>query len=286
MGRIPGKIVRWGMVVIFLIFAGIVGASCFITSPEKVVGTVLLTTDNPPVELVASASGKLILLHDPAEPSVLEGTPVACIGKYTDYERIIRLESYLRQSYGVPVGSETGWPRLDSLPEELMSQYAAFRLSEGTSQFDRDREALAAGIRAWKALYLIVAPVAGRLAVTAGRYVHQGEPVGLILSFELPQIIGRMQVTAGYDRIQSGQTVQVRIDALPAGSHEQISGVVERIVPLADTESDLVYLSFPNDLPLKYRTILQTRQLRGTAEIIVSEKSLFRKFMPFTSILP
>lgn len=283
MGRMPHWILRWGITVIFTIFAGIIVMSCFISASRTVAGEIMLSSDNPSVQLSANASGRVILLHEPAAASVSEGTPIACIGKYADYERVGRAESYLRQSYGTPAGSVIGWPRIDSLPDDLRNRYTAFRLAYGTVLFERSREELETGIRSWKTKYLISAPVSGVITVTAGRYVREGEPVAWITPEGSAGIAGRMQVAAGYERIRPGMKVWIRIPVTETDRDRKQQGIVSRVVPIADTESELVYVEFPDGIPQRWYSLLQMRTLHGTAEIVVKQTSLFRKFMPFNS---
>ena len=266
-----------GVVVIFTVFAGIIMMACFISAPQTVTGEIMLSSDNPSVQLSAHASGKLNLLLTPDDTLICEGRHIACVGKYADYERVMRAESHWRQSYTRP---SADYPRIDSLPDDIQNPYTAFRLAQGTVLFEPGREALAAALRAWKAEYLLSAPVSGRLTGTAGRYVREGEPVARIIPEGEAGTIGRMQVTAGYDRIRPAIIVGVRIPVTEADKDRKRQGVVLRCVPLAGTESELVYIDFPEGLPESWHTILQIRPLHGTAEIVVKQHSLFQKFMP------
>lgn len=283
MGRPPSWILRWGIAVIFAVFVGIVVMSCFISSPQVVVGEIMLSSDNPSVQLSAGASGSLIVLRSPSDSLIHAGMPIACIGKRADYERVVCVETCLRQSYGIPAGSGARWPRIDSLPDEFRNQYTEFRLAYGTVLFDRSREELEAGIRAWKDKYLLVAPIAGKVTVTAGRYVREGEPVARIIPGGESRIIGRMQVVAGYDRIRPGMKVWVRISLPETDEGGKHQAIVSRVVPMGDTENELVYVEMQDGIPERWYSILQTRSLYGTAEIILKQGNLFQKFISFKS---
>lgn len=52
LGKIPSWIVRWGVTVIFVIFAGILLGCYFIEYPDTVEAPVEITTLNPPADLV------------------------------------------------------------------------------------------------------------------------------------------------------------------------------------------------------------------------------------------
>lgn len=283
MGRLPSWILRWGITVLFVIFGGIITMSWFISAPQSVVGEIMLSSDNPSVQLSAGTSGKLILLHDSSDSSILEGMPIACIGKYADYERVLRVDSCLQQSYNNSASTITDWPRIDSLPDELRNQYNAFRLTYRTVLFDRSREELESGIRTWKTKHLLTAPISGILIVTAGSYVRVNEPVAQIMPEGETGIIGRMQVSAGYDQIQPGMNVWIQIPVMETDKDIKQQGIISRVVPLADTEDDLIYVDITDDIPNRWHTLLRMRSLYGTAEIVIKEGSLFQKFLPFKS---
>jgi len=59
MGRIPGWVVRWGLSVIFAIFIVLLGVAYFFKYPEVVTSSIVLTTTNPPTELIARSTGKV-----------------------------------------------------------------------------------------------------------------------------------------------------------------------------------------------------------------------------------
>lgn len=286
MGRLPSWILRWGIAVLFTIFAGIIGMSYFISAPQSVAGEIMLSSDNPSVQLSAGTSGRLTLLHNSSDSLIREGTPIACIGKYADYERVLRADSYLRQSYTRTESVETDWPRIDSLPDELRNQYTAFRLTYRTVLFNRSREDLETAIHTWKAKHLLSAPISGILTITAGHYVRENEPVARIIPGGKAGIIGRMQVAAGYDRIRPGMKVWIRIPVTEVDKDRKQQGIVNRVVPLADTESELVYVDIPNGIPDRWHTLMQIRPLYGTAEIVIKQSSLFQKFLPFKPTQP
>ena len=59
LGKIPSWIIRWGITLIFLIFLAILIGCCFIKYPERVNGTVTMTTIYSPINVVSKNSGNL-----------------------------------------------------------------------------------------------------------------------------------------------------------------------------------------------------------------------------------
>ena len=59
LGKIPSWIIRWGITLIFLIFLAIIIGCCFIKYPERVNGTVTMTTIYSPINVVSKSSGNI-----------------------------------------------------------------------------------------------------------------------------------------------------------------------------------------------------------------------------------
>lgn len=58
-GRPPSWTLRWGILVIFVFFTGLITMAYFIEYPDTVVAPVQITTENPPIPIVTRASGKI-----------------------------------------------------------------------------------------------------------------------------------------------------------------------------------------------------------------------------------
>ena len=65
LGRAPSWVVRWGITVVFLIFVGIIVGCYFIKYPDTIEAPAVITTVNPPSDLVARYDGliDLSLIH-------------------------------------------------------------------------------------------------------------------------------------------------------------------------------------------------------------------------------
>ena len=66
----PGWLVRWGISVFFLLLLMLLAIAYLVRYPDVVTGEVMLTTQHPPVKVVANSSGKLTKLHH------IEGEPL------------------------------------------------------------------------------------------------------------------------------------------------------------------------------------------------------------------
>ena len=97
MGRIPGWVVRWGLIVLFFLFLLIMGITWFVRYPETISAPIVLTTLNPPADLIARSSNKIeyILVKDGA--SVKKDDVVAVLYNTGDFRSVLELENILLQ---------------------------------------------------------------------------------------------------------------------------------------------------------------------------------------------
>src|SRR5450759_5225305 len=77
MSEIPGSFLKWGLFIFFGIILILIIGSYFIKSPEKVTVPVVITTQNPPVTLVAKSGGEIEKLF------VSEGSIITKAVSYT-----------------------------------------------------------------------------------------------------------------------------------------------------------------------------------------------------------
>lgn len=103
LGRIPSWTIRWGITVIFGIFAGIILGCCFIRYPERVNGTVTITTGISPVDVVAKSGGTVELISVSNGDSVREGDILGVIHTGADYRDILSVDTCLSDFAGHPL---------------------------------------------------------------------------------------------------------------------------------------------------------------------------------------
>ena len=98
MGRIPGWVIRWGLSVIFAIFIVLLGVAYFFKYPEVVTSSIILTTTNPPTELIARSTGKVEHILVENGQSVLPNELIAVLFSTADYRSVLQLEKVLSDS--------------------------------------------------------------------------------------------------------------------------------------------------------------------------------------------
>ena len=95
-GRLPSWVIRWGITVLAGILLGIVVACFFIRYPQTITSSIVLTSDNPPSDLLARYSGILDSVYVADGASVEEGELIALIATPAKYEHIREVEEVLR----------------------------------------------------------------------------------------------------------------------------------------------------------------------------------------------
>ena len=95
LGKIPLWIIRWGITLIFLFFGAIIIGCCFIKYPERVNGTVTITTAYSPIDVVSKKSGNLERILVRNGDSIKSEAILGVIRSNANYYDILSIESNL-----------------------------------------------------------------------------------------------------------------------------------------------------------------------------------------------
>lgn len=112
-GTIPGKFLRWGLVIIVSVFIGIIAACYFIKYPEVVPVPIELTSYNPPVNLKVNQSKRIDKLFFADGDSVLAHAPILLLESVTEYKDVLQLEHLV-------INTDSKW-------EEIISNDSIFK---------------------------------------------------------------------------------------------------------------------------------------------------------------
>ena len=85
LGRAPSWVVRWGITVVFLIFVGIIVGCYFIKYPDTIEAPAVITTVNPPSDLVARYDGRIDTLCVKDKELVERGEPIAVLERLSEH---------------------------------------------------------------------------------------------------------------------------------------------------------------------------------------------------------
>ena len=98
LGRPPGWMLRWGITAITLTFSLLLTLCWVIKYPEIVEGKVVLTTDAPPIHVLARVGGKVSQLLCADQQPVKEGEVLAVLQNTADRKDVAKLETALSGS--------------------------------------------------------------------------------------------------------------------------------------------------------------------------------------------
>src|ERR1035437_5415743 len=130
MSEIPGSFLKWGLFIFFSMILILIIGCYFIKSPEKVIVPVIITTQNPPVTLVAKSGGEIEKLFVLEGSLVTKGDVVAIIGNSSNYEDVRKLNFYLsdldEKSDWIDI-VKTRQPPPDLSLGEIQSNYSGFQ---------------------------------------------------------------------------------------------------------------------------------------------------------------
>jgi len=98
LGKMPSWIIRAGSGLVFLVVLILVIGSWFFTYPEIIESKLVLTTENPPAELIARANGKIVELNVVDNQNVETGDLLAVIENPANFEDVLSLSGSLNKT--------------------------------------------------------------------------------------------------------------------------------------------------------------------------------------------
>lgn len=166
-------------------------------------------------------------------------------------------------------------------------------VAEHERGINASRQQLAAQIAQWKQQYIVEAPTAGRVTLVSywskNQHVKVGDKLASIIPEAQTEIVGRMQVpTAGFGKVKTGQTVNVKLNGYPymefgvlKGTIRTISAVPEQVqTPQGATAAYIAEVVFPVGMQTSYKKELPLiQQMDGTGEIITEDLRLIERFI-------
>jgi multidrug resistance efflux pump len=139
LGTPPGWLVLWGTAVVFLGFGLMIAAAWFVRYPDVVRAEAVITTDVPPVELVARASGRVAALLVADEDEVPAGKALAVLQSTARYRDVFLLDSCVGAWQQLKIEGFRSLRYPDSLDVgELEPAYAEFVRHLEDFKFGRD----------------------------------------------------------------------------------------------------------------------------------------------------
>ena len=103
LGKIPPLVIRRGMVGIFIVISLILAAAAWFKYPDRINSQILLTTDSPPVYLVARTTAKIAEFFVEKNQEVNSGDLLVVLESGADYKDVLQVRSLVA---GLPTGPE------------------------------------------------------------------------------------------------------------------------------------------------------------------------------------
>lgn len=162
--------------------------------------------------------------------------------------------------------------------------------SDGESQklldFRAEIQRLKGEIDAWKQAYLLIAPVAGEVALTKAwseqQQVAEGTEVMAIVPKESAgHIIAKAVLpNNSIGKVREKMPVHIRLDGFPYQEFGVLNGRVERIATVPSEQGFELQISLPMDLKTSYgKTIPFRQEIQGTARIVTEKRSLLERIL-------
>lgn len=293
MGQIPAWIVRWGIMILFIVVLALFVGSYFFAYPEVVTTEMTLTSRQPVVEVVARSTGKISELYVHNRQEVKAGAPLAVVENTARTGDVFRLKELLNRYKDEPERLsyfllQEMWVLGDIQPAymELAQKDVSardYRASVGQ---------LMAAIRTWEMGYCLEAPSGGKVQLllqeAPDQFLSAGDKFARIVPKEGEHWIGRALLPLQRSgKVKAGQRVIIRFMNFP----DQEFGVVEgrvRSVSLVPAEDNyMVEIAFPDGLTTNYGKSLPVfYEMKATAEIVTDDVRLIEHFfLPLKKIL-
>lgn len=125
MGNPPGKILRWGSSIMFLVFVLFILFAWLIRYPDVIPTPVEITTINPPVTLVTKITGRIKYLYVKEKEIVTAGKLLAVMETSASIHDIVLLNQAIDTIQKTDSLSAKSFPHLSELGE-LQSCYGSF----------------------------------------------------------------------------------------------------------------------------------------------------------------
>ncbi len=97
LGAPPGWILRWGLTVVFVAVAMLIGVSWLIKYPDIIPARVVLTTEQPPIRVFSKKNGKIKQLNVRGDQNVKADQILAIIENPADWNDVLILDSFLNE---------------------------------------------------------------------------------------------------------------------------------------------------------------------------------------------
>ena len=139
MGNPPGRILRWGTLIIFIVLILFLLFSWYLKYPDLIPATIEITTENPPVTLVSKVNGRIKELNITNKSNVIKNQVLAVMESAVSFKEFEILRQFVDTATHPLSLLNSTVPELTELGE-LQIYYSTFRknLSDLNNFFRND----------------------------------------------------------------------------------------------------------------------------------------------------
>jgi multidrug resistance efflux pump len=155
--------------------------------------------------------------------------------------------------------------------------------SSGLFSIQEDITNIKSEVDNWKKMYLIKAPISGRVSLTkfrsAQQFINQNEQLLTIVPESANEIIAKgVLPLVGSGKVKSGMTANIRLDGYPYQEFGSIKCEVNNISLVPSGEGFVAELSVPQPFLTTYDRIIPFQQeMQGTANIITEDRRILER---------
>ena len=273
MKEIPGWIIRWGLTVLFTLFAILIIGSYFFRYPQVVSVPVVITIQNPPAALEAKSSGKIEHLFVSNGDSVKTNQKIVIIetpAKYTDF---INLEKQIDKQH-------ENYQKMIEFQLQSDRELNQFQLG-----LDESYQLLKASLNQWKERYLIESPIDGKIIFTdylsKNQTVKAGDKIATVVPVNGSEFIGKAFIPVSeFRKIEVGQKVQIKLSGFPYMEFGILTGQIRSLSLVPEEHGYVAEIELTKGTTSSYSEKLKfIQEMDGIAEIITEETRLIYRFI-------
>lgn len=185
--HVPNGLVRWGLTVMFIVIASLLGVTWFIKYPDLLTAPVVITTTPAPVNLVARTSGRIQLLKQDQAPCQA-GEIVGIIQSNANLQAVLELEKQTLNDLPISLSGSVG--ELQPFLSPFTQAQVNIMIFTETASFDKQIEQLTKQLTTYKKL---------NKALLAQQQLAKQELQLALQKFKTDSILFEQKVTAALD---------------------------------------------------------------------------------------
>lgn len=131
LGKMPPWIIRWGITMIFIIFGGLIVGSCLMKFPQILTAPIIITTINPPADLIAKTTGRIDTIFYADGSQLQQDNIVAMLQNTADFNDVqdvkAQIESFSIDSLNQWMSNEYEMGELQSLFSDFRQKWLTYK---------------------------------------------------------------------------------------------------------------------------------------------------------------